>query len=115
MSVKMFVLKNIGNGGLWNLLMKGLLHLIEADVASRLGLFIRAVKHRWAIVSLANYVKQSIFCNMKSKVIWGNQRKKKAQYISIALSILLPECICFSSFPCYLRLESSHNCDPQKH
>lgn len=46
MPVKMFVLKNLGNGGLWNLLMKGLLRLIEADVASGLGLFIHAVKHR---------------------------------------------------------------------
>lgn len=44
MPVKMFVLKNLGNGGLWNLLMKGLLHLIEADVVSGSGLFIHSVK-----------------------------------------------------------------------
>lgn len=46
MPIKMFALKSLGNGGLWNLLMKGLLCLFEADVASGLGLFIHAVKHR---------------------------------------------------------------------
>lgn len=64
MPVKMFVLKKLGNGGLWNLLMKGLSYLMEADVPSGLGLFIHAVKHRWTIVSLANYVKPSMFCKM---------------------------------------------------
>lgn len=46
MPVKMLVLKNSGNGGPWNLLMKGLICLIEADVVSGWGLFIHAVKHR---------------------------------------------------------------------
>lgn len=90
MPVKMFVLKNLGNGGLWNLLMKGLLRLIEADVASGLGLFIHAVKHRWAIVSLANYGKQSILSNMKS--YFGQSVLKKGSN-HLHGSLRFPSCV----------------------